>query len=89
MTNSPALFIALAVVIMLTSILFTWIYNNTNGSVLATMLFHASMNWSIWVCLPSMQVNPSIVLGWIILLLIAALAVVGIFGARRLKRGTG
>jgi uncharacterized protein len=86
MTNSPVLFAGLAVVIMLTSILFTWIYNNTYGSVLATMLFHASMNWSIWSLLPSMQVNFSIIAGWIILLLIAAIVIVRIHGSGKLSR---
>ncbi len=57
MADSLWLFVALSVVIVLTSILFTWVYNNTNGSVLATMLMHAAMNWSIWLLMPDMKMN--------------------------------
>ncbi len=30
----------------LVTILFTWIYNNTNGSIFATLIFHTMFNWS-------------------------------------------
>lgn len=42
--RQPAGFLALLAVTTLTSILFTWVFNNTNGSILAAMLMHASMN---------------------------------------------
>jgi uncharacterized protein len=57
MTDNLLVFLALLFVITLTSIIFTWIYNNTNGSVLAAMLFHTSMNWSIWIAMPSMNID--------------------------------
>ncbi|MBD3406320.1 MAG: CPBP family intramembrane metalloprotease [Candidatus Lokiarchaeota archaeon] len=31
---------------ILLSILFTWVFNNTKGSVLATLFFHTTFNWS-------------------------------------------
>lgn len=61
MVDNLPLFGMLMIEIVLTSVLFTWIYNNTGGSILATLLFHTSMNWSIWVLLPSMQVNAVII----------------------------
>lgn len=57
MTNDLVVFLALLVVITLSSILFTWIYNNTNGSVLAAMLTHAAMNWSFWLAMPDMKMD--------------------------------
>ena len=35
--------------VMLTSVLFSWLYNNTSGSILATMIFHTSFNVSYWI----------------------------------------
>ncbi len=80
MTNDLGLFAALAIVLMFTSVLFTWIYNHTHGSVLAAMLFHTSMNWAIWVLLPSMRVNLVIIVGWIFLLALAVFFVVRRWG---------
>ncbi|MDW8405224.1 CPBP family intramembrane glutamic endopeptidase [Chloroflexus sp.] len=57
MTNNVLTFGALAIVIILTSFLFTWVYNHTNGSILACLLLHTAMNWSIWVVIPSMQID--------------------------------
>jgi len=57
MADNLVVFLALLVVITLTSILFTWIYNNTNGSILASMLVHTSMNWSIWMMMPNMKMD--------------------------------
>jgi len=86
MVGSLLLFAALVGEIVLTSILFTWVYNNTGGSVLAVMLFHTSMNWSIWVALPSMKVNISIIGYTIILLALAVALVLRVWGATRLSR---
>jgi membrane protease YdiL (CAAX protease family) len=57
MTNDVVVFLALLVVITLTSIVFTWIYNNTNGSVLAALLTHTAMNWSMWLAMPDMKMD--------------------------------
>lgn len=47
MANNLLTFSALAIFIVLTSFIFTWIYQRTNGSILACLLLHAAMNWSI------------------------------------------
>lgn len=57
MTDNLMVFLALLVIITLASILFTWIYNNTNGSVLAALLAHTAMNWSIWLAMPDMKMD--------------------------------
>jgi len=89
MVSTPLLFGVLLVEMVLVTILFTWIYNNTGGSILAAMLFHTSMNWSIWVILPSMQMNLSILGFTIVLLTIAVAVVLGIWGPNRLSRNNG
>ena len=85
MTDNLALFLLLGAVLILTSILFTWVYNHTNGSVLAALLLHTSMNWSIWVVLPGMQVNWAIVAAWTALLGVAVFFVIRSWGAARSK----
>ncbi len=86
MTGSLALFVLLAVEIILMTVLFTWIYNNTGGSVLAAILFHTSMNWSLWAALPGMQVNSYIIAYTIALLTIAVVFVVRKWGLAHLSR---
>ena len=86
MVDNLLLFGMLMIEIVLISILFTWIYNNTGGSVLAALLFHTSMNWSIWVLLPSMQVNAVIISLTSLSLLIVVAVVLSTYGAERLVR---
>lgn len=78
MANDIFTFSALAIVIILTSFLFTWIYNHTNGSILACLLLHTAMNWSIWVMIPAMQID-LLTIGCMI---IALAIVVGLITAR-------
>ncbi|ACL25015.1 CPBP family intramembrane glutamic endopeptidase [Chloroflexus aggregans] len=68
MTNDLLSFGALTIVITLTSFIFTWVYQHTNGSILACLLLHTTMNWSIWPVMPSMQID-LITIGCMILVL--------------------
>ena len=54
------------------TILFTWVYNRTNGSILAPAIFHASMNFIN----PLMGVFPITTAGNILLIGFAVIAVV-------------
>jgi membrane protease YdiL (CAAX protease family) len=67
--------------IILSSILYTWFFNNTKGSVLAAALFHAMMNCSI-VVLPTQ----SSLWYYYGVLLAAGILIVIIFGAKNLVR---
>jgi membrane protease YdiL (CAAX protease family) len=69
------------------AVLFTWIYNNTNGSVFATMVFHAMANLTVAIILPVSQFGLSlpIFLGSILMVLVTLLIVV-IWGPRTLAR---
>jgi len=67
------------------SIMLTWIYNNTGGSILATMLFHTMINLSFFM-FPTLET----VLGGLYLLILSVLAaavIVAIFGPRTLMIG--
>jgi hypothetical protein len=69
---------------ILVNILMTWIFNNTNGSVLAAVLFHAMMNTGI-IGMGSVWYYQGV-------LLLAVIIIVIIFGPRnlvgqRLKEG--
>lgn len=86
MTDNLVVFLALLVVITLTSIIFTWIYNNTNGSVLAALLVHTSMNWSIWLAMPSMKMDLPTIGFMVVFLAIAVLVIIKIWGLARLSR---
>lgn len=86
MTDNFVVFLALLVVITLTSILFAWIYNNTNGSVLAALLTHTAMNWSIWSAMPDMKMDLSTAGLMIGFLAVAVLVIIKIWGLARLSR---
>jgi len=73
--------------IVIWAILFTWIYNNTNRSVFATMIFHAMANLTVGYMFPVSQFGLSlpIFFGLILTPLLTSLIVV-IWGPRRLAR---
>jgi hypothetical protein len=66
----------------LVAIFFTWVFNNTNGSILGVILFHAMANSTgdlIWCC--------SSVWHYYGVNLLAGILIVIFFGARNLVRG--
>jgi len=65
------------------TVLFSWLYNNTKGSVLLVILFHASVNFSMGILrFTSPKFYPTIT----IVFWVAALLVIVIFGPRKLSR---
>lgn len=70
--------------VIATTILFTWVYNNTRGSLLAMLLLHTTFNLSFFV-FPVLDTS----LGYVYVLAVftvAAIVVTGIFGSRELRR---
>ncbi|MFX0000811.1 MAG: CPBP family intramembrane glutamic endopeptidase [Candidatus Hermodarchaeota archaeon] len=65
------------------SIIFTWLHNNTNGSILAAMLFHTSINTTYVLFLQN--ITPIGSLSFIILLDIVMVAILVIFGQEKLQ----
>ena len=70
------------------AILFTWVYNNTDGSVLMTMLFHTAFNVTTYILpvTPQAVGNPLVFYSAVGLLWIVAAVVVVIFGPSCLSR---
>ncbi len=77
-------FLGFAVSITLLSVLMTWMYNNTNASLLPALLFHTSFNWSQGM-FPILESDPAS-LAFVILFSVATLAVVRYWGPKRLVR---
>jgi uncharacterized protein len=71
----PQLFWVWGILIVLWSILFTWIYNNTGRSILSVLLFHTMHNFSTYLMNPTMKLSPAII-GYSILLSLVAVAIV-------------
>jgi len=74
--------------IVIWTILFTWIYNNTNRSVFAAMIFHAMANLTVVSIFPVSQfgvVSLPIFFG-LILVALVTLSIVVIWGPRTLAR---
>jgi membrane protease YdiL (CAAX protease family) len=81
------------------AVLITWVFNSTGGSVLMAMFFHAVMNASggLWKTIPEYSVEPASLAAAVavnvhtnfmpaIVLWIAAIVVVLVYGARNLSR---
>src|SRR6185436_1025441 len=84
-TQADMSFICYAVQLAATSILFTWLYNNTRGSVLLAYLLHAAMNtWTTFFAIDAANQFQ----GWILTGVFVALAVVVVMvsGAENLSR---
>ena len=71
--------------IVLVSVLITWIYANTGGSLLGALLVHASFNFSHWA-LPVLE-SSSTREAYLVVLLVLTAAVVLVWGPRDLARG--
>jgi membrane protease YdiL (CAAX protease family) len=77
--------------IVVFSIWFTWLYNNTNGSVLSVIIFHAMMDLTLLTIFPVTSVfepNSLPVLSMYVLGVIILIAVLVVYGPQRLMRGT-
>lgn len=77
---------AVMVEIILVAILFTWIYNNTNGSILAALLFHTMLNLSHFMMFPTLKMDFGSLYYLILALTIVVIVVLIIWGPKRMVR---
>jgi membrane protease YdiL (CAAX protease family) len=86
-SQSGTSFLSYAIGMMATSVLFTFLYNHTRGSILLVWILHASMNtWTQIFAINSSAPNP--LLDWTLTGVLVALAVVVVivYGAKNLSR---
>jgi membrane protease YdiL (CAAX protease family) len=86
-SQSETSFFSYAIGMVATTILFTFLYNNTRGSLLPVWILHASMNtWTQIFSINSSAPNP--VLDWTLtgVLVAFAIVVVAVYGAQSLSR---
>lgn len=77
-------FISFTISIIVVSILFTWLHNNTNGSILVAMIFHASINVSYLVFLPKFSITSSLI--FTLFLDVTTICILFSYGHKKLKR---
>lgn len=75
------------VTLMLISVLFTWIWNNTGRSMVAVLIFHTMFNLSHWV-LPGLEDDTAALVLFALQFAMVAV-VIGLFGARYLRGDEG
>jgi len=80
-----SLFMGSVITLVLLSVFFTWIYNNTGRSILAVLLFHASLNLSTFKLFPVFETS-SAVPYYLLLILIGVIIVLIIGGHKRMVR---
>jgi uncharacterized protein len=86
-SHSISLYSPFVIAVIASSVMSTWLYNNTRGSLLIIVLYHAAINLPITVLispLGSQQAQPFLI--YIALTVIAAVTVVIANGAENLSR---
>ncbi|MEM3672877.1 MAG: CPBP family intramembrane glutamic endopeptidase [Candidatus Bathyarchaeia archaeon] len=67
------------------SIPFTWIYNNTGGSILTALIFHTMLNLSTYVIFPVFETENGPAY-YFFLIIFVAIIILAIFGTKRMVR---
>jgi membrane protease YdiL (CAAX protease family) len=86
--NEKGFLITLLAMVMLSlpwSIFFTWLFNNTQGSLLLVSIFHGSEIWLVYLMGISSK-NLDNLWGYGLLMLIAAIIIVIVMGSQNLSR---
>lgn len=74
-----SMFFSTIVLFVFVSILFTWLYNNTGGSVFAALIFHTMLNLSSYVLFPIFETESGPAFYFMSIIAVSS-AVLGVFG---------
>src|SRR5215217_547739 len=88
-SNPLSLFPVFAVAIIASSVIYTWVYNSTGGSLLLLVLLHASFNWPLTMFLTPLGGSQQMTLPFLVymgLMVVAAIVVVIVAGPKHLSR---
>lgn len=80
-----SMFIGSIIMLVSLSILFTWLYNNTRGSIFVSLLFHTMINLSTYVMFPIFETKTG-PLYYLISIIVAAMAILVVCGPKRMVR---
>jgi membrane protease YdiL (CAAX protease family) len=86
-SNPLSLYPAFVIAIIASSVIYTWVYNSTGGSLLLLVVLHATFNWPLTmllVPLGSQMTLPFLV--YAALMVVAAIVVVIVAGPKHLSR---
>jgi uncharacterized protein len=82
-----SLFVPFVIAVIASSVMYTWLYNNTGGSLFIVVLFHATSNLPITILISPMGsrgAQPFLI--YVALMIVAAAAIVIATGAEHLSR---
>ncbi len=85
-----SMFLSTVVLFVFVSILFTWLYNNTGGSVFAVLIFHTMLNLSTYIIFPvfETETGPTYYFMSIIVVAMIVLVFFGFKGMVRKKKNS-
>jgi hypothetical protein len=72
--------------IVLISIIFTWIYNNTERSILSVLILHTMNNFFIWLMLPTMKMPLGFLVFSILMIFIVDMIILSVWGTKKMVR---
>jgi len=85
--RTPSLYAAFVVSTIAMSVILTWVYNSTGGSLLMVVLLHATMNLPITLAIDELGTRATVpVLLYFGLEVVAAIVVVIVAGPKHLSR---
>ncbi|MCX8171972.1 MAG: CPBP family intramembrane metalloprotease, partial [Candidatus Bathyarchaeota archaeon] len=79
-----SMFLSTVILFVFVSILFTWLYNNTGGSVFAALIFHTMLNLSTYVLFPVFETESGPTYYFMSIIVVVA-SILWVFGFKEMK----
>lgn len=80
-----AMFLSTVILFVFVSILFTWLCNNTDGSIFAALIFHTMLNLSTYVIFPVFETETGPTY-YFFSIIVVAIIILAVFGSKRMVR---